>query len=201
MLLRHKVTRWVQAIIPITVIAIIAVIIFSAISRQLTLDQQLKEGSLVFSMRDEFTGAAPGHPPFGKAPESSWDGENADSSKWPSDPIPSNRIPGIRKAISVYNSLYPSRTVTLESVRRAYGRDFACNMRENWKKDENEYSFVQWSRETAKLVYKYDVEYPGGIICRKGEKFSGEITNYDYAVHGGDTYDDLEFDHSRDTDK
>ena len=139
-----------------------------------------------WSMVEEFEGRDWNHPPLGDAPRGFSYGDSFDPDVWPVDPIASNRVSGIRKAISVYNSLFPGDTVSFEGVKRAYGRDLKRNVEQGWKLDKKEHAFVYWSRRYANLVYKEDCFDPNdGKWHKAGEKVglgSGQLSNYTYAT-------------------
>ncbi|MFC2347265.1 MAG: hypothetical protein ACFNLK_06110, partial [Scardovia wiggsiae] len=83
---------------------------------------------------------------------------------------------------------YPARAVTVEGVRRAYGRDFARNIRTRrrgmWVYVVKEYEFIAWCRKPADLVYKRDVVDDDGVVHHKGEKVDlgagSNPSNYTY---------------------
>ena len=148
-------------------------------------DLRQARAALSSVMVEEFEGDRPGAVPLGEAPGSFVPGVS-DPDVWPVDPIPSNRVSGIRKAISVYNSLFPGDTVSFESVKRAYGRDLKRNVEQGWKLDKKEHAFIHWSRQYANLVYKEDCFDPNdGKWHKAGEKVglgSGQLSNYTYAT-------------------
>ena len=148
-------------------------------------DLRQARAALSSVMVEEFEGDRPGAVPLGEAPGSFVSGVS-DPDVWPVDPIPSNRVSGIRKAIGVYNSLFPGDTVSFESVKRAYGRDLKRNVEQGWKLDKKEHAFVYWSRQYANLVYKEDCFDPNdGKWHKAGEKVglgSGQLSNYTYAT-------------------
>ena len=148
-------------------------------------DLRQARAALSSVMVEEFEGDRPGAVPLGEAPGSFVPGVS-DPDVWPVDPIPSNRVSGIRKAIGVYDSLYPKRAVSFESVKRAYGRDLKRNVEQGWKLDKKEHAFVYWSRQYANLVYKEDCFDPNdGKWHKAGEKVglgSGQLSNYTYAT-------------------
>ena len=148
-------------------------------------DLRQARAALSSVMVEEFEGDRPGAVPLGEAPGSFVPGVS-DPDVWPVDPIASNRVSGIRKAISVYDSLYPKRAVSFESVKRAYGRDLKRNVEQGWKLDKKEHAFIHWSRQYANLVYKEDCFDPNdGKWHKAGEKVglgSGQLSNYTYAT-------------------
>ena len=148
-------------------------------------DLRQARAALSSVMVQEFEGDRPGAVPLGEAPRSFVPGVS-DPDVWPVDPIPSNRVSGIRKAIGVYDSLYPKRAVSFESVKRAYGRDLKRNVEQGWKLDKKEHAFIHWSRQYANLVYKEDCFDPNdGKWHKAGEKVglgSGQLSNYTYAT-------------------
>ncbi len=148
-------------------------------------DLRQARAALSSVMVQEFEGDRPGAVPLGEAPRSFVPGVS-DPDVWPVDPIPSNRVSGIRKAISVYNSLYPKRAVSFESVKRAYGRDLKRNVEQGWKLDKKEHAFIHWNRQYANLVYREDCFDPNdGKWHKAGEKVdlgSGQLSNYTYAT-------------------
>ena len=147
-------------------------------------DLRQARAALSSVMVQEFEGDRPGAVPLGEAPGSFVPGVS-DPDVWPVDPIPSSRVSGIRKAISVYNSLFPGDTVSFESVKRAYGRDLKRNVEQGWKLDKKEHTFIYWSRQYANLVYKEDVFSDGRLIHHKGDKAIDVdgITNYYFITH------------------
>ena len=148
-------------------------------------DLRQARAALSSVMVEEFEGDRPGAVPLGEAPGSFVSGVS-DPDVWPVDPIASNRVSGIRKAISVYNSLFPGEAVSFESVKRAYGRDLKRNVEQGWKLDKKEHTFIHWSRQYANLVYKEDCFDPNdGKWHKAGEKVglgSGQLSNYTYAT-------------------
>ena len=148
-------------------------------------DLRQARAALSSVMVEEFEGDRPGAVPLGEAPGSFVSGVS-DPDVWPVDPIPSNRVSGIRKAIGVYDSLYPKRAVSFESVKRACGRDLKRNVEQGWKLDKKEHAFIHWSRQYANLVYKEDCFDPNdGKWHKAGEKVglgSGQLSNYTYAT-------------------
>ena len=155
-------------------------------------DLRQARAALSSVMVQEFEGDRPGAVPLGEAPGSFVPGVS-DPDVWPVDPIPSSRVSGIRKAISVYNSLFPGDTVSFESVKRAYGRDLKRNVEQGWKLDKKEHTFIYWSRQYANLVYKEDVFSDGRLIHRKGDKVKARITNYDYVANSDGDYSSYMF--------
>ena len=146
-----------------------------------------------WSMVKEFEGRDWNHPPLGDAPRGFSYGDSFDPDTWPVDPIPSNRVSGIRKAIGVYDSLYPKRAVSFESVKRAYGRDLKRNVEQGWKLDKKEHAFIHWNRQYANLVYKEDVFSGGRLLHRKGDEVKAHISNYDYVANSEGDYSSYMF--------
>ena len=155
-------------------------------------DLRQARAALSSVMVEEFEGDRPGAVPLGEAPGSFVPGVS-DPDVWPVDPIASNRVSGIRKAISVYDSLYPKRAVSFESVKRAYGRDLKRNVEQGWKLDKKEHAFVYWSRRYANLVYKNDIFSSGRLLHRKGDKVKAHISNYDYVANSEGDYSSYMF--------
>ena len=155
-------------------------------------DLRQARAALSSVMVEEFEGDRPGAVPLGEAPGSFVSGVS-DPDVWPVDPIASNRVSGIRKAISVYNSLFPGDTVSFESVKRAYGRDLKRNVEQGWKLDKKEHAFVYWSRRYANLVYKNDIFSSGRLLHRKGDKVKAHISNYDYVANSEGDYSSYMF--------
>ena len=147
-------------------------------------DLRQARAALSSVMVEEFEGDRPGAVPLGEAPRSFVPGVS-DPDVWPVDPIPSNRVSGIRKAIGVYDSLFPGEAVSFESVKRAYGRDLKRNVEQGWKLDKKEHAFIYWSRHYANLVYKNDIFSDGRLIHHKGDKAIDVdgITNYYFITH------------------
>ena len=155
-------------------------------------DLRQARAALSSVMVEEFEGDRPGAVPLGEAPGSFVSGVS-DPDVWPVDPIASNRVSGIRKAISVYNSLFPGEAVSFESVKRAYGRDLKRNVEQGWKLDKKEHAFVYWSRRYANLVYKNDIFSSGRLLHRKGDKVKAHISNYDYVANSEGDYSSYMF--------
>ena len=149
-------------------------------------DLRQARAALSSVMVEEFEGDRPGAVPLGEAPGSFVSGVS-DPDVWPVDPIASNRVSGIRKAISVYNSLFPGDTVSFEGVKRAYGRDLKRNVEQGWKLDKKEHAFVYWSRRYANLVYRRDVVDSDGVVHHKGDKvvLGNPPSNFGY-IKGAD---------------
>ena len=148
-----------------------------------------------WSMVKEFEGSDRHHLPLGDAPRGFSYGDSFDPDAWPVDPISSERVAGLRKAISVYDSLYPKRAVSFESVKRAYGRDLKRNVEQGWELDKKEHTFVYWSRQYANLVYKRDVVNSDGVIHHKGDKvvLGNPPTNFGYIKGADMEYKDYMF--------
>lgn len=147
-------------------------------------DVRQARAALSSVMVEEFEGDRPGAVPLGEAPGSFVPGVS-DPDVWPVDPISSERVAGLRKAISVYDSLFPGEAVSFESVKRAYGRDLKRNVEQGWKLDKKEHAFIHWSRHYANLVYKEDIFSDGRLIHHKGDKAIDVdgITNYYFITH------------------
>ena len=177
-------SRRVRLVVVLVVIVLVLVVGAAAVVVRVR-DLRQARAALSSVMVQEFEGDRPGAVPLGEAPGSFVSGVS-DPDVWPVDPIPSNRVSGIRKAIGVYDSLYPKRAVSFESVKRAYGRDLKRNVEQGWKLDKKEHAFVYWSRRYANLVYKEDCFDPNdGKWHKAGEKVglgSGQLSNYTYAT-------------------
>ena len=146
-------------------------------------DLRQARAALSSVMVEEFEGDRPGAVPLGEAPGSFVPGVS-DPDVWPVDPIASNRVSGIRKAISVYNSLFPGDTVSFEGVKRAYGRDLKRNVEQGWKLDKKEHAFIHWSRQYPRLVYALDWRDPNGVVHHRGDSVESErmMSNYTLAA-------------------
>ena len=146
-------------------------------------DLRQARAALSSVMVEEFEGDRPGAVPLGEAPGSFVPGVS-DPDVWPVDPIASNRVSGIRKAIGVYDSLYPKRAVSFESVKRAYGRDLKRNVEQGWKLDKKEHAFIHWSRQYPRLVYALDWRDPNGVVHHRGDSVESErmMSNYTLAA-------------------
>ena len=146
-------------------------------------DLRQARAALSSVMVEEFEGDRPGAVPLGEAPGSFVSGVS-DPDVWPVDPIASNRVSGIRKAISVYNSLFPGDTVSFEGVKRAYGRDLKRNVEQGWKLDKKEHAFIHWSRQYPRLVYALDWRDPNGVVHHRGDSVESErmMSNYTLAA-------------------
>ena len=146
-------------------------------------DLRQARAALSSVMVEEFEGDRPGAVPLGEAPGSFVSGVS-DPDVWPVDPIASNRVSGIRKAIGVYDSLYPKRAVSFESVKRAYGRDLKRNVEQGWKLDKKEHAFIHWSRQYPRLVYALDWRDPNGVVHHRGDSVESErmMSNYTLAA-------------------
>lgn len=148
-----------------------------------------RENAYVASeMIREFVG---GGVPFRDAPKGF--SFESDPSRWPEDPIPADQVEGVRAAVSYYDSRYPQRAVTVEGVRRAYGRDFARNIRTRrrgmWVYDVKEYEFITWCRKPADLVYKEDCfDQIDGKYHKAGEEVRASISNYQYVTNAYTVY-------------
>ena len=148
-----------------------------------------RENAYVASeMIREFVG---GGVPFRDAPKGF--SFESDPSRWPEDPIPADQVEGVRAAVSYYDLRYPARAVTVEGVRRAYGRDFARNIRTRrrgmWVYDVKEYEFITWCRKPADLVYKEDCfDQIDGKYHKAGEEVRASISNYQYVTNAYTVY-------------
>ena len=155
-----------------------------------------RENAYVASeMIREFVG---GGVPFRDAPKGF--SFESDPSRWPGDPIPADQVEGVRAAVSYYGSRYPARAVTVDSLRRAYGRDFVRNIRTRrrgmWVYDVKEYEFIAWCRKPADLVYKRDVVDDDGVVHHKGEKVNDlrNVSNYSFITNSNShSYKDYVF--------
>ena len=157
-------------------------------------DVRQARAALSSVMVQEFEGDRPGAVPLGEAPRSFVPGVS-DPDVWPVDPISSERVAGLRKAISVYDSLFPGEAVSFESVKRAYGRDLKRNVEQGWKLDKKEHAFIHWNRQYANLVYKRDVVDSDGVIHHKGDKvvLGNPPTNFGYIKGADMEYKDYMF--------
>ena len=146
-------------------------------------DLRQARAALSSVMVEEFEGDRPGAVPLGEAPGSFVPGVS-DPDVWPVDPISSERVAGLRKAIGVYDSLYPKRAVSFESVKRAYGRDLKRNVEQGWKLDKKEHAFIHWSRQYPRLVYALDWRDPNGVVHHRGDSVESErmMSNYTLAA-------------------
>ena len=146
-------------------------------------DVRQARAALLSVMVQEFEGDRPGAVPLGEAPRSFVSGVS-DPDVWPVDPISSERVAGLRKAISVYDSLYPKKAVSFESVKRAYGRDLKRNVEQGWKLDKKEHAFIHWSRQYPRLVYALDWRDPNGVVHHRGDSVESErmMSNYTLAA-------------------
>ena len=167
----------------VVVVLVLAVGVGMVVARVRDLRQA--RAALSSVMVQEFEGDRPGAVPLGEAPRSFVPGVS-DPDVWPVDPISSERVAGLRKAISVYDSLFPGEAVSFESVKRAYGRDLKRNVEQGWKLDKKEHAFIHWSRHYANLVYKEDCFDPNdGKWHKAGEKVgldNNQPSNYGYAT-------------------
>ena len=137
---------------------------------------------LVSEMIEEFPSR---NTPFIKVPKGF--GVGSDVSEWPGDPIDADKVEATERAVSYYDSRYPQRAVTVDSLRRAYGRDYARNIRTrrddgSWVYDVKEHEFITWCRKPADLVYKWDVTDDYGVVHHKGEEvvLGNPPSNYGY---------------------
>ena len=179
-------------LVGVLVVIVLVLVVGAAVVVVRVRDVRQARAALLSVMVQEFEGDRPGAVPLGEAPGSFVPGVS-DPDVWPVDPIPSNRVSGIRKAISVYDSLYPKRAVSFESVKRAYGRDLKRNVEQGWKLDKKEHAFVYWSRRYANLVYKNDIFSSGRLLHRKGDKVKAHISNYDYVANSEGDYSSYMF--------
>ena len=155
-----------------------------------------RENAYVASeMIREFVG---GGVPFRDAPKGF--SFESDPSRWPEDPIPADQVEGVEAAVSYYDLRYPARAVTVDSLRRAYGRDFARNIRTRrrgmWVYDVKEYEFIAWCRKPADLVYKRDVTDDDGVVHHKGEEVNDlrNVSNYSFITNSNShSYKDYVF--------
>ena len=143
---------------------------------------------LVSEMIEEFPSR---NTPFIKVPERF--GVGSDVSEWPEDPIDAGKMEATERAVSYYDSRYPERAVTVDSLRRAYGRDFARNIRTRrrgmWVYDVKEYEFITWCRKPADLVYKEDCfDQIDGKYHKAGEEVRASISNYQYVTNAYTVY-------------
>ena len=143
---------------------------------------------LVSEMIEEFPSR---NTPFIKVPESF--GVGSDVSEWPKDPIDAGKMEATERAVFYYDSRYPERAVTVDSLRRAYGRDFARNIRTRrrgmWVYDVKEYEFIAWCRKPADLVYKEDCfDQIDGKYHKAGEEVRASISNYQYVTNAYTVY-------------
>ena len=186
-------SRRVRLVVVLVVIVLVLVVGAGVVVVRVR-DLRQARAALSSVMVQEFEGDRPGAVPLGEAPGSFVSGVS-DPDVWPVDPIPSNRVSGIRKAIGVYDSLYPKRAVSFESVKRAYGRDLKRNVEQGWKLDKKEHAFVYWSRRYANLVYKRDVVDSDGVVHHKGDKvvLGNPPSNFGYIKGADMEYKDYMF--------
>ena len=176
----------------VLVVIVLILVVGAAVVVVRVRDLRQARAALSSVMVEEFEGDRPGAVPLGEAPRSFVPGVS-DPDVWPVDPISSERVAGLRKAISVYDSLFPGEAVSFESVKRAYGRDLKRNVEQGWKLDKKEHAFIHWSRQYANLVYKEDVFSGGRLLHRKGDKVKAHISNYDYVANSEDDYSSYMF--------
>ena len=151
---------------------------------------------LVSEMIEEFPSR---NTPFIKVPEGF--GVESDPSRLPEDPIDAGKVEATQRAVSYYDLRYPARAVTVDSLRRAYGRDFARNIRTrrddgSWVYDVKEYEFIAWCRKPADLVYKRDVVDDDGVVHHKGEEVNDlrNVSNYSFITNSNShSYKDYTF--------
>ena len=186
-------SRRVRLVVVLVVIVLVLVVGAGVVVVRVR-DLRQARAALSSVMVQEFEGDRPGAVPLGEAPGSFVSGVS-DPDVWPVDPIPSNRVSGIRKAIGVYDSLYPKRAVSFESVKRAYGRDLKRNVEQGWKLDKKEHAFVYWSRRYANLVYRRDVVDSDGVVHHKGDKvvLGNPPSNFGYIKGADMEYKDYMF--------
>ena len=182
----------VGLLVGVLVVIVLVLVVGAAAVVVRVRDLRQARAALSSVMVQEFEGDRPGAVPLGEAPRSFVSGVS-DPDVWPVDPISSERVAGLRKAISVYNFLFPGDTVSFESVKRAYGKDLKRNVEQGWKLDKKEHAFVYWSRRYANLVYKEDVFSGGRLLHRKGDKVKAHISNYDYVANSEDDYSSYMF--------
>ena len=171
-------------LVGVLVVIVLVLVVGAAVVVVRVRDVRQARAALLSVMVQEFEGDRPEAVPLGEAPRSFVSGVS-DPDVWPVDPISSERVAGLRKAISVYDSLFPGEAVSFESVKRAYGRDLKRNVEQGWKLDKKEHTFVYWSRQYANLVYKEDIFSDGRLIHHKGDKAIDVdgITNYYFITH------------------
>ena len=181
-------------LVVVLVVVVLVLVVGAAVVVVRVRDLRQARAALSSVMVEEFEGDRPGAVPLGEAPRSFVPGVS-DPDVWPVDPIPSNRVSGIRKAISVYDSLYPKRAVSFESVKRAYGRDLKRNVEQGWKLDKKEHAFIHWSRHYANLVYRRDVVDSDGVVHHKGDKvvLGNPPSNFGYIKGADMEYKDYMF--------
>ena len=170
-------------LVVVLVVIVLVLVVGAAVVVVRVRDLRQARAALSSVMVEEFEGDRPGAVPLGEAPGSFVSGVS-DPDVWPVDPIPSNRVSGIRKAIGVYDSLYPKRAVSFESVKRAYGRDLKRNVEQGWKLDKKEHAFIHWSRQYPRLVYALDWRDPNGVVHHRGDSVESErmMSNYTLAA-------------------
>ena len=178
----------------VVVVIVLILVVGAGVVAVRVRDLRQARAALSSVMVQEFEGDRPGAVPLGEAPGSFVPGVS-DPDVWPVDPIPSSRVSGIRKAISVYDSLFPGDTVSFESVKRAYGRDLKRNVEQGWKLDKKEHTFVYWSRHYANLVYRRDVVDSDGVVHHKGDKvvLGNPPSNFGYIKGADMEYKDYMF--------
>ena len=176
------------------VVIVLVLVVGAAVVVVRVRDLRQARAALSSVMVEEFEGDRPGAVPLGEAPRSFVPGVS-DPDVWPVDPIPSNRVSGIRKAIGVYDSLFPGEAVSFESVKRAYGRDLKRNVEQGWKLDKKEHAFIYWSRHYANLVYRRDVVDSDGVVHHKGDKvvLGNPPSNFGYIKGADMEYKDYMF--------
>ena len=170
-------------LVGVLVVIVLVLVVGAAVVVVRVRDVRQARAALLSVMVQEFEGDRPGAVPLGEAPRSFVSGVS-DPDVWPVDPISSERVAGLRKAISVYDSLYPKKAVSFESVKRAYGRDLKRNVEQGWKLDKKEHAFIHWSRQYPRLVYALDWRDPNGVVHHRGDSVESErmMSNYTLAA-------------------
>ena len=170
-------------LVGVLVVIVLVLVVGAAVVVVRVRDVRQARAALLSVMVQEFEGDRPGAVPLGEAPRSFVSGVS-DPDVWPVDPISSERVAGLRKAISVYDSLFPGEAVSFESVKRAYGRDLKRNVEQGWKLDKKEHAFIHWSRQYPRLVYALDWRDPNGVVHHRGDSVESErmMSNYTLAA-------------------
>ena len=170
-------------LVGVLVVIVLVLVVGAAVVVVRVRDVRQARAALLSVMVQEFEGDRPEAVPLGEAPRSFVSGVS-DPDVWPVDPISSERVAGLRKAISVYDSLFPGEAVSFESVKRAYGRDLKRNVEQGWKLDKKEHAFIHWSRQYPRLVYALDWRDPNGVVHHRGDSVESErmMSNYTLAA-------------------
>ena len=109
----------------------------------------------------------------------------------------------LNRAINAYSNIHPENQITMERFKNAMDTEpdkvLNYQIKAGTEHDlqtppKNKYGkFLLWASEPAHVVYRRDVFDGNRLVHRRGERFEGKISNYEYVIHRDSAYEELEF--------